>query len=301
MLTSILLPVYNGANYIASSIETILKQRGNWELIIQDDCSTDDTEILCKKYLSEKVKYYKNKTSLKCWGTLNEAATHANGELFRLFSHDDLMLDDDIILSEAYMINNPDIGLSFTNYDMIDQNGSTTGSSLDYIERNNDLKEKMSGSLAATKLYKWGCISGSQSNITLRREVYNKINHFDANMLYTGDFDLLSRAGIEFGIAYNPAKTCQIRFHPLQTSAEGARAFTKIKEIKIIIDYLLNHMNSAERRECEKDFSNIYGYYLIKQPLKQIFKGNFKALKFFIENFGYRKTVNSLLAAFLKK
>lgn len=300
MLTSILLPVYNGANYIEDSIKSILKQNGNWELIIQDDCSTDNTEQICRKYLSENISYYKNESSLKCWGTLNESAIHARGSLLRLFSHDDIMLYDDIVVNEQYMRNNPDIGLSFTNYDMIDEKGLVTGSSLDYVERNNDLMEKISGNTAALKLYKWGCISGSQSNVTLRKEVYEKIDHFDANMLYTGDFDLLSRAGIKFGIGYNSKKTCQIRFHPLQTSAEGARAHTKIKEMSIIINYLLSHMSVSERQECEKNFSRIYGY-LIKQPLKQAAKGNIKPIQLFIKSFGYKKAIDSILGVYFRK
>ena len=48
---SIVLPVYNGADHIPDSIESIVAQTyQNWELIIVNDCSTDDTLSICEKY-----------------------------------------------------------------------------------------------------------------------------------------------------------------------------------------------------------------------------------------------------------
>jgi glycosyltransferase EpsE len=129
MKTSILLPVYNGSNYINKTILSILNQKGDWELIIQDDCSTDNTYEIVKNYLSEKVKYFKNSVSLKCFGTLNAAVANSSGELLRLFSHDDIMLENDIIICDKYLNDNKDIGLCFTNYDMIDENDNITSSS----------------------------------------------------------------------------------------------------------------------------------------------------------------------------
>lgn len=300
MLTSILLPVYNGENYIAESIESILTQKGEWELIIQDDCSTDSTEEICQKFVSENVKYFKNDSSLKCWGTLNESALNAKGQLFRLFSHDDIMLEDDILTCAQYMESNPGVGLSFSNYDMIDEVGIVTGSSLDFKERNADLPDVISGNIAAQKLYKWGCISGSHSNITLRRDTYEGISHFNSDMIYTGDYDLLSRVGVYNAIGYNHTKTCQIRFHAQQTSMQGNKAVGKIREMEVILNYLLNNMNPEERLNYERQFSKIYGYYLIKNPIINIGKGDFEPIKQFVRSFGIKNSIGSLMQVLIK-
>jgi alpha-1,3-rhamnosyltransferase len=293
-MTSVLLPVYNGADYIEESIISILKQKGDWELIIQDDCSSDTTELICKNYLSEKVKYFKNDIKCYCFGTLNAAAFNANGELIRLFSHDDIMLDNDLINSANFLKNNPDIGICFTNYDMIDSDGNITGSSLNYIERNNSLPDKMNGEEAARHLFRWGCIAGSQSNITLRREVYNHMGGFNDKMLFVGDFDLLVRAAIPYGLGYCRQKTCRIRFHPLQTSNEGLKSKKKNSELKIILDFLFSVLKGENYINAKRQFSKIYGYQMMINPIKLLLVLNFKPLQEFYLMYGFKNSLQSI-------
>ena len=53
-LVSVIMPSYNTAKYIGESIESVINQTySNWELIIVDDCSTDDTEGVVQGYLSD--------------------------------------------------------------------------------------------------------------------------------------------------------------------------------------------------------------------------------------------------------
>ena len=301
MLTSVLLPVYNGANYIEESILSVLKQKGDWELIIQDDCSTDDTEVICEKYLSSRIKYFKNEKSCKCWGTLNAAVQHSNGNLLRLFSHDDIMLEDDLIISENFLNENQDIGICFTNYDKIDNDGKITGSSFDYVERNKALPNKMTGNEAAWHLYKWGCISGSQSNITIRKEIYDAIGGFNGNLVYSGDFDLLVRAAIPYGLGYCREKTCAIRFHNFQTSNVGLRSSLRNTEMILILDFLYLNLDEEHKRNAGKIFSKIYGYQMINMPIKSLAALKFKPVKEFYKIFGAEKTLLSIYNLFLNK
>ena len=61
-LVSVIMPSYNTAKYIAESIESIMNQTyPYWELIIVDDCSTDNTDSVVKSYLSDtRIRYLKN-------------------------------------------------------------------------------------------------------------------------------------------------------------------------------------------------------------------------------------------------
>ena len=61
-LVSIVMPSYNTAKYIGESIESVLLQTyPYWELIIVDDCSTDDTDDVVKPYLADsRIRYLKN-------------------------------------------------------------------------------------------------------------------------------------------------------------------------------------------------------------------------------------------------
>ena len=61
-LVSIIMPSYNTANYIAASIQSVLDQTyQNWELLLVDDCSTDDTDAVVAPFLSDaRIRYLKN-------------------------------------------------------------------------------------------------------------------------------------------------------------------------------------------------------------------------------------------------
>ena len=61
-LVSIIMPSYNTAQYITETIESVLNQTyTNWELIIVDDCSPDNTDQVVKSFLSDgRIRYLKN-------------------------------------------------------------------------------------------------------------------------------------------------------------------------------------------------------------------------------------------------
>ena len=67
VLVSIGLPVYNGSNYVAEAIESVLTQTyKNFELIISDNASTDSTQEICQKFAKQddRIRYYRNAKNL---------------------------------------------------------------------------------------------------------------------------------------------------------------------------------------------------------------------------------------------
>src|SRR3989337_2727041 len=64
MSISIIIPTYNRADLVTRAIESVIRQTdSNWELIIVDDGSTDETQQIIKKYLNDKVKYIHQKNA----------------------------------------------------------------------------------------------------------------------------------------------------------------------------------------------------------------------------------------------
>lgn len=61
-LVSIIMPSYNTARYISETIQSVINQTyQNWELIIVDDCSTDDTDIVVGRIKDPRIKYIKTR------------------------------------------------------------------------------------------------------------------------------------------------------------------------------------------------------------------------------------------------
>lgn len=66
-LVSIIMPSWNTENYIAESIQSVIDQTyKNWELIIVDDCSTDNTDEVVRAFNDQRIKYLKNEKNKWC-------------------------------------------------------------------------------------------------------------------------------------------------------------------------------------------------------------------------------------------
>lgn len=93
ILLSIIVPTYNRGNLIARTIESILSQKSsNFELIIVDDGSTDDTELVVSNYLNERVHYFKVENGER--GRARNIGTQkSKGKYLNWFDSDDILLD----------------------------------------------------------------------------------------------------------------------------------------------------------------------------------------------------------------
>ena len=98
-LVSIILPTYNGEKYIKDSIESCLCQTyRNIELIIVNDCSTDGTLDLIKKYAAKdrRVRIIENQKNLKLPASLNEGFKASSGDLLTWTSDDNMFRENAI-------------------------------------------------------------------------------------------------------------------------------------------------------------------------------------------------------------
>jgi glycosyltransferase involved in cell wall biosynthesis len=94
---SVGLPVYNGEDYLAESLEALLGQTyEDFELIISDNASTDGTADICRRYAKQdsRIRYIRQPRNLGCNPNHNFVIQQARGELFKLASDDDLYARD---------------------------------------------------------------------------------------------------------------------------------------------------------------------------------------------------------------
>jgi len=130
-LISIIMPSYNTAFFIAQSIDSVLAQSyQEWELLIVDDCSTDNTDEIVAPYLCDKrIKYIKNERNSGAAVSRNRALREANGRWIAFLDSDDLWLPEKLEKQIAFMDRN-NYSFSYTNYLEIDMKGEQTGISI---------------------------------------------------------------------------------------------------------------------------------------------------------------------------
>jgi teichuronic acid biosynthesis glycosyltransferase TuaG len=126
-LISIITPAYNSERFINETIESVIAQTyTNWEMIIVDDCSTDDTLKEIEQYNKEKrIKIVRLKENSGPAIARNVAIKHASGHYLAFLDSDDLWLPEKLEQQLIFMQENQ-IAFSFTKYLEITESGLET-------------------------------------------------------------------------------------------------------------------------------------------------------------------------------
>lgn len=114
-LISVIMPVYNGEEYLREAIESILNQTYiNYEFIILNDGSTDKTEEIILSYVDSRILYIKNETNLQIVKTLNKGIALAKGKYIARMDADDISLPKRFERQVAFMEEHPGIDVCGT-------------------------------------------------------------------------------------------------------------------------------------------------------------------------------------------
>lgn len=128
-LVSIITPSYNCAKFVEETIQSILSQtHTNWELLFQDDCSTDNTKEIVVKYAEKdsRIKYECNAYNSGAAITRNNALRRAKGKWIAFLDSDDIWLPDKLEKQIKFMQNN-NYYFSYHEYTEITEDGSDNG------------------------------------------------------------------------------------------------------------------------------------------------------------------------------
>lgn len=126
---SIITPTYNCAEFIVQTIESVLAQSyADWEMIISDDCSTDNTLEVIKPYLESdaRIKYICNDKNSGAAITRNNALRLAQGRWIAFLDSDDLWHPEKLEKQIAFMEQNG-YAFSYTDYTLIDEQSHSLG------------------------------------------------------------------------------------------------------------------------------------------------------------------------------
>jgi glycosyltransferase involved in cell wall biosynthesis len=127
---SIGLPVYNGENYLAEAIDSVLGQTfSDLELVISDNASTDRTGELCRHYaaVDPRVRYSRNEKNIGAALNYDLVWQKSFGTYFKWLAHDDRLLPNYVAVTVSELENNPEAVLCNTVVDYIDQHGEHLG------------------------------------------------------------------------------------------------------------------------------------------------------------------------------
>jgi glycosyltransferase involved in cell wall biosynthesis len=187
-LVSVCMITYNRAAFLPEAIESVLKQTfTDWELIIVDDVSTDNTKEVVEKYglQDSRIKYYSNKEHLKISASRNYSLSLAQGKYVAILDSDDVWCDSEKLrLQYEFLEAHRVYFLIGGGVVVIDKNGVEKKR---YINPIND--EIIRQEILLRNPF-------AHSSVMYDREVALKLGGYDKTLAVDEDYDLFLRIGV---------------------------------------------------------------------------------------------------------
>ena len=262
-LVSIIIPVYNGSNYMKEAIDSALNQDyPNIEILVINDGSNDngETERIAKSY-KDKIKYLKKENG-GVSTALNLGIKEMKGEYFSWLSHDDRYYKNKISTQINYLIDNDLLNekvITYTNYDIIDENSEIKGITQFEIYNPNEKPE-----IALLR----GLISGTA--LLIPKEAFQEFGVFDEKYRCIQDYLLFFEFMKSYKYIHIPLVTNSTRVHSGQVTNVNPKV---IEENNFLWTYMQE--NISEETKIKIDGS-LYDFYINMETYLRINMGNTK-------------------------
>jgi glycosyltransferase involved in cell wall biosynthesis len=207
---SIGLPVYNGDKFLAKSIESILNQTyGDFELIISDNGSTDNTKDICIRYAAKdsRIQYVRNDTNRGAAWNYNHVFHISRSEYFKWVAYDDVCEPDFLRSCLKILENDDSIVLCYTKTVIIDENDNKLLNYVDDLEIYDNSPAKRLNKFIGRKTGECNAIFGLIRSSALART--SLIGNFNAS-----DFNLLAHLSLLGNFYMVPVDLFCRRDHP---------------------------------------------------------------------------------------
>ena len=262
---SIGLPVYNGEDFLAESLDSLLGQTyEDFELIISDNASTDETADICRGYAKQdsRIRYVRQPHNLGCAPNHNVLVQYARGELFKWVSHDDLYGRELIERAIEALDEYPQVVLANCWTAMIDSSRAVTKA----VRYTLDTESPRAPERFRSMLFEKG---GDDDGGVIRMEMLRRIRPYDS--YYHSDRTLVTEMALQGPFYHVPDWLYFRRDHP----KASIRAFTTARTnctnldprradrlrhpvVRLLGEYVLAYvtmiqrapLSAADKREC---------------------------------------------------
>lgn len=241
---TVCLPTYNSGEFITQAISSILEQTfTDFELIISDDCSTDNTQEVIKSYLEKdnRIKYLQNSKNLGLFPNWNHCLESASGEYITVFAQDDVMLPKNLEQKVKILDKYQNVGLVTSSIMVIDgQNNYLNWNWANYSEDSLINGEE------------WIKKNLGEANpiccpfVLIRRQVLEKVGgKFNDNYAFAADLELWLRIAVVADLYFFREILGYYRWHK-GNQTHSFDDFYQVKEHLQICSDLIDSLNLSD-------------------------------------------------------
>lgn len=220
---TVLMPVYNGEKFLKNSIESVLNQSfSDYEFIIIDDKSKDNTPGIVSSYKDSRIRFTYNKENLGQMETLNVGIKMAQGEYVARMDQDDTSLGERFRKEVEILDELKEVGIVYSDSHIIDESGKRRQRTLfdftkppEKFELNTFLKRNF--------------IAGN--TVMIRRRAFDEIGLFNPIYRIAAEYDLFLRLVQKYGVYRIGEPLAEYRVHGKNSSKDMEKNVKEAIEI----------------------------------------------------------------------
>lgn len=254
---------YNREQFIAEAIESVLTSTyTNFELIIVDDCSTDDTVGIAKSYerKDSRIKVYINERNLTQFVNRNKAASYAKGEYLKYVDSDDIMYP-------------------YTLQMMVDGMKQFPEAALGFCLKHGICKKPLPYQLEPLKSFRQHFFEGAPmfvgpSGLIIKRKVFESVNGFEEFGM-PSDNHLTLKIASKFPVVAMPRDLFWWRIHEGQVFIQNKKNYYNIlNNYNYVRDILINYspLSEKENRRLLFNYKKRFVFHIFRLIKKMKFR-----------------------------
>ncbi|MCK4820034.1 glycosyltransferase [bacterium] len=195
---TVCMPNYNYGHFVGQAIQSVLDQDfDDFELIIVDDCSTDNSDAVIRSFSDGRIRYYRNKANIGRLKNINKCIQLSRGKYITILPSDDLYTPDSLDKRKEVLDSNPSVGLVFSSALIIDERGEIVRKSCPF---NNSWVKKGEEVFQSLVL---GNYIGTLTCM-VRKSCFDRLGLLNENIKATGsrDWEMWLRTSLFYDVAY---------------------------------------------------------------------------------------------------
>lgn len=207
-LVSVIMPVYNMAEFVKEAIDSILQQTfSDFEFIIIDDASDDGLDLIVQSYIDVRIVFIRNDSNIGNYASRNKGMCYARGKYIAVMDADDIAMPERLANQFSYLE---------AHLDML-----AIGTDCVFIS--NGLQKKVASSYQDILIALLGNNCFVHSSLMIRADVLRLLNGYDERYYYSADYDLVCRLALQGKIENIGKPLMQYRWHSSQISVSNRR------------------------------------------------------------------------------
>jgi glycosyltransferase involved in cell wall biosynthesis len=219
-IVSVIIPTYNYAQYLPDAIDSVLNQTyKDFEIIVVDDGSTDNTSDVILQYLSNPCLRYIRKENGGQASAKNRGIIESKGEFIAFLDADDIWFSNKLELQLQLFGKNPHTGVVYSRRIYIDPSGKPLRTNQPKLHRGSILN----------KLYVTNFVCFSSSIV--RRVCFQRLGLFDEKLRFSEDYDFWIRVASSYRFEFVDLPLIYYRTGHSSTSADKDKVYDTVLEI----------------------------------------------------------------------